>query len=118
MKRTPLLTPPLDKPKSLKITYLRGTPAQDEGSIGDIVIDVNDTDRYFKTPRGWEDANFGPLRVFIDSQVVRDSGSVATGKFRKYAIKRACERLLATMRATGTVSCHYENGDLCNGWAK
>ena len=118
MKRTPLLTPALDKPKSLRITYLRGTPAQDEGNASDIVVDVTDGDRYFKTTRGWEDANFGPLRVFIDDKMLRDSGDVATGKFREHAIKRACERLLATMRATGTVSCHYEDGDLAAGWAK
>ncbi len=118
MKRTPLLTPALDKPKSLKITYLRGAPARDEGSASDIVVDVIDGDRYFKTRRGWESANFGPLRDFIDDKMLRDARDVATGKFRKHAIKRTCERLLATMRASGATSYHYEAGNLISGWER
>lgn len=118
MKRTPLLTPPLEKPKSLKITYLRGTPAQDEGNTSDIVVDVTDGDRYFKTRRGWESANFGPLRDFIDDEMLRDARDVATGKFRKHAIKSALEKLLRIMRAAKVTSCHYKDGDLREGWAK
>ena len=118
MKRTPLLTPPLEKPKNLKITYLRGMPGKDEGNASDIVVDVTDGNRYVNTRRGWESADFGPLRVFIDATTLRDAGIVATGEFRERAIMELYEKLFERMRATGTTSCHYEDGDLVAGWAR
>lgn len=118
MKRTPLLTPALDEPKSLKITYRRTIPMRDEGSLGAVVVDVTDGHRYLKTPRGWEDANLGPLREFIDDQIIRDAGTVATGKFKDDAIKSAFEKLLKLMRAAKITSCHHEGGYLREGWAK
>lgn len=118
MKRTPLLTPALDEPKSLKITYRRSIPMQDEGSLGDIVVDVTDGDRYIKAPTGWHIVPDSPLLRNIDDSTLQGSGTVATGKFRKKAVRSVHRSLLGTMRGTGTLSCHYENGDLCNGWAK
>ena len=118
MKRTPLLTPPLEKPKSLKITYRRTTPLQDEGRIGDVAVDTFDGNRYVKTRRGWESADFGPLRVFIDATTLSDAGIVATGEIQERAIMELYEKLFKRMRTTGTYSCHYEAGNLISGWAQ